>query len=196
MVKFLDFPTSAGPDKGYIAYLAQNHQLYKIQLNATASRDPKSYNIKFAIDGNVSTRYGSSGKSLGDYFQLSFPSAAIFITGYSLQYINTVDTGHCHLKTFEFSGSNDNIQFDLLDNPQNSLILGDNQSHIFPINSTKQSIYQHFKITNKALNGCEQNIIHISEIDIFGKVYQFHEHLTCQQHIDFHFSFFFLSLFI
>ena len=196
MVKFLNFATSAGANRGYITYLAVTNQLNKIILDGTESRSSLgsvNYNIEYAIDGDVNTRYGSSGKSVGDYFQLSFP-AAIFITGYSLQYINTVDSTTCYLKTFEFSGSNDNIEFDLLDNPQDSLILSDNKPHIFHINETKQNIYKHFKITNKGLNGCGQNIIHISEIDIFGKVYQFNEHLTCQQHMKYHFACFFLFL--
>ena len=175
MVKTLEFPTSIGANRGYIDYLAVHKLLSQIKINASKVRSPEgscTYNPEYAFDGNVNTRYGSyATTSYGQYFQIQMPSS-MKITGYSMQYINTVYSIPCHVITWDFSASLDGVEFDVLDTHTDDYTLNDSKPHIFPIDEDKQNIYSYFKVTNRGINGCNQHHLHISEIDLFGTVYR------------------------
>ena len=175
MVKTLQFPTNMGANRGYIAYLAVHKLLSQIKTNTSQVRSPLgsiTYDPEYAYDGDVNTRYGSyETPSYGQYFQIQMPSP-LKITGYSLQYINTFDTSPCHILKWNFSASRDGVTFDVLDTHDGDSTLKDSKPHIFSIDEDKQNIYSYFKVTNRGENGCYEKHLHISEIDLFGTVYQ------------------------
>ena len=99
MTKTLQFPVSIGANRGYVTYLAVNNKLNLIELTATPNRHQEGdvlYNISFAIDGDVNTRYGSQEiATYGQFFQMQIHSSRMVLTGYSLIYVNTLNIHPC-----------------------------------------------------------------------------------------------------
>ena len=180
------FPLTNSPNRGLISYLATNQQLDQIEVNATEIRPQLSnpttyYYEKHAIDGDIYTRYCSiEVAGYGQYYQLHLLSSSLYITGYSLHYLNTHDSTICAPKQWEFLGTNNiNEDFTVIHSQEPTEILGDKFPHIFKISEDKRGIFKYFKIVNKGPAICNQNRLYITEIDLFGTAFFNHNINFC-----------------
>ena len=123
------------------------------------------------FDGNVASEFWSeSSENYGQWFTLGFPQMDVLISDYTIY----SQTGiNCYPKFWNFSISNDNIQWHYVHEIESD-ILEPNNSVVFHLDHP--IVGRYFRWTNKEISGCNDNTInrfYINEVEIFGNIAPF-----------------------
>ena len=168
------FPLSRGVNKGIINYYMKNNMESSVFLEATESRG--SYDKAYIIDQGMSKHYGSvPNESYGQYFTLGI-NKNVLISAYSLC---STSGAKCSLLSWDFSVSNDNINWTVVETHINNTILLSGEMISFVID--KPITAKYFKWTNRGINGCQDTPMYIYEAEIFGIIDPFINNNSCKR---------------
>lgn len=102
-------------------------------------------------------------KNYSEYFQVSFNKVSVYVTGYKIR----SETYVSHLRSWNFSGSNDGNQWTTLHyNWKNEVINSPSTEYSFTCDKT--GLYKHFRILQTGLSSANGNCIAFSQIDLIG----------------------------
>ena len=158
------FSPKNGLFEGVIRDMSNNGLLNTIELKSSGTYS-KNTNLPFnAIDFNFSSYYLSNdNSSSGQWISFGLKDRYVSLTHYSL----LSRTGN-HMKNWELSTSNDEIEWTVVHSMIDNNILNTDKGKLF---RTKKVVARYFKITNNAPTaGIYDTRFRVTAFDIFGSV--------------------------
>ena len=165
----IDVSTESYGSRGIISYLYMTNQKDRIIVSTNSENKNTVYSLKYVIDGNPKTKYGSDySGTYNQYIEIYIVGEPILIKGYSLQYGYPIGNA-CPPNNWQFAASVDGNEYIPLDIKNNNKILSDSIAHVFPLDAEKYGKYNYFRLYNTGTCNCP-GYLYLNEIELFGTI--------------------------
>lgn len=160
--------------KGIIYYLKSLSSNIDDLLNITSSSVYLSHYLKYVIQYENSKVYFASDNIENSWICFEFKSFYIIPKNYTLRSYYC-EQNNCHPKSWVIEGSNDNGDWEQLDQQQNTDVLnGPNIIHTFPIQNSKNTKFKFIRMRQTDINwnpsDCAKNHFVLNNIEFYGNL--------------------------